>query len=317
MTRAAIFDLDGTLCDIGHRLHFVLDGARDWDGFFAGIPDDGLNSPVRDVLVALHERGEDIVLCSGRPERCRTATLEWLARFNVPFARLYMRPDNDTRPDHIIKAQILAGMRDDGYEPFIVIDDRQSVVDMWRAHGLTCLQVAPSEEGVSPHAILTLMVGPSGGGKSSWLASETARAFGIMPAHIISSDQLRAEMCGDCRDQSKNDAVFAALHALAAARLKHGLHTVIDATHLRRRDRVGAAGLAKGRCEVRYIVINRPISDKRRDGGWRNDVKKNGEPFDLIAAHEQTFNSQIKEILNGDALPNVTVVDLRERRMAA
>ncbi len=309
--KAATFDLDGTLCDIGHRLHFVRDGARDWNAFFDGIPEDGLIAPVRDVLRALYNDYIAIVLCSGRPERCRESTVKWLADHDVPYAALYMRPDNDKRADHIIKAQILEGIRADGYEPFVVIDDRQSVVDMWRENGLVCLQAAPNDDGISGDASLTLMVGPSGGGKSTWLATEAERAFGILPSHIISSDQIRAELCGDFRDQSKNESVFAAIHALASARLRHGLRTVIDATHLRRRDRMGAAALAKGKCAVHYIIINRPPADKRRDGGWRNEVKKNGEPFDLISAHEQTFNSQIKEILAGDGLPNVTVSDLR------
>ncbi len=122
---------------------------------------------------------------------------------------------------------------------------------------------------------------------------------------MLSSDQFRADMCGDFRDQTKNDEVFAALHAVIKARLSHGLPTVIDATNLRRKDRMTAAALAKGG-KVRYVVIDRPTEEKKRDAGWRATL-----PFDLIAKHEQTLGSQIKDILRGDGQPNVEVIDLR------
>ena len=307
--RAAIFDLDGTLADISHRLHHVQGRRKDWDAFFAGIPEDRLNMPVAHVLDAFaRARSAAIVLCSGRPERCRRDTEAWLALHEVPYEALYMRSDNDTRPDHIVKAEMLEQVRAAGFEPVIVIDDRQSVVDMWRDKGLTCLQCAPDQLPIPEAATLTLMVGPTGGGKSTWLARDEAAhdRFSIRPSHVISSDEVRAELCGDWRDQSRNAQVFAAIHAMAAARLKHGLPVVIDATHLRRRDRMGAAALSQGRCPVRYLVMNRPMDEKRRDGGWRNELA-----MDLIGRHEMTFNSQLKDILAGDGLSNVEVSDLR------
>ena len=48
------------------------------------------------------------------------------------------------------------------------------------------------------------------------------------------------------------------------------------------------------------------MEEKRRDGGWRNSL-----PIDLLAKHEATFASQLKDILAGDNRPNVEVVDLR------
>lgn len=38
--KTIVFDLDGTLADITHRLHFIKDGNHDWDGFFAACVDD-------------------------------------------------------------------------------------------------------------------------------------------------------------------------------------------------------------------------------------------------------------------------------------
>jgi hypothetical protein len=45
----------------------------------------------------------------------------------------------------VIKGEILDQMLVDGYTPTIAVDDRNQVVDMWRARGLRCLQVAPGD----------------------------------------------------------------------------------------------------------------------------------------------------------------------------
>lgn len=301
--RTAIFDLDGTLCNIKHRLHHVTDGCRDWEAFFEGIPADDLVVPVAAILEALRNDCTEIVLCSGRPEKCRPNTEAWLLDHEIFYSKLYMRPDNDTRPDHVVKREILDQILADGFEPLVVVDDRQSVVDMWRENGLICLQAAPDKEWHGA-GLLTLMVGPSGAGKSTWLTTAAATEFGIHHSHVISSDQIRADLCGDWRDQTRNAEVFAAVHALAQSRIRHDLPAVIDATNLRRRDRMAAAGLTKGK--VRYIVIDRPMDEKRRDAGWRAEL-----PIDLLAKHQQTFDSQIREILDGDDIPNVEVIDLR------
>lgn len=316
MTTAIICDLDGTLCEITHRLHHVTNGGHDWEAFFAGIPDDDLCVPVAEILSAFGRWDEHaILLVSGRPEKCRQMTQDWLAKHRINYDELHMRPDRDSRADHIVKSEILDSIIQDGYEPFLSIDDRQSVVDMWRSRGLTCLQCAPSDRVIPSTAMLTLMVGPSGAGKSAWLeAGIESRKLGIYDRQIISSDEVREELCGDFRDQSKNEQVFAAVHAVAKARLHHGLPVVIDATHIRRRDRLASAAIAEGKCPVRYIVIDRPLASKKADGGWRNEVvDKNG--VTLIDRHDRTFRSNLKDILAGDHLPNVQVFDLRQTEM--
>lgn len=314
MTRAVIFDIDGTLSDPTHRLHHVRGGNHNWDAFFAAMDEDGVHEPIAELALKL-ARTDAVILCSGRPETYRAETEAWLAAHTAnPFNELYMRPADDHRPDYIVKAELLAQMRADGYEPWLVIDDRPSVVKMWREAGLTCLQCRDWDEqpAVKP-GLLTLMVGPSGAGKTFWLHHSSALVdYGIRDPHVISSDQIRADLCGDWRDQSRNDDVFAALHAVVRARVHAGLPTVVDATNLRRKDRLAVVGLAPAAAPVRYIVIDRPMDEKRRDAGWRSEVVgADGQPFDLIGKHDQTFRSQLKDILTGDGLPNVKVIDLR------
>jgi hypothetical protein len=55
-----------------------------------------------------------------------------------------MRAEGDTRRDSVVKRELLDRIGE-FYDVQAAIDDRQQVVDMWRAAGLLCLQVAPGD----------------------------------------------------------------------------------------------------------------------------------------------------------------------------
>lgn len=138
--KAVIFDVDGTLADCSHRIHHVSNGNKNFDAFFSAADDDMLIEPVAIILDSLSAAGYEILICSGRPENQREMTVRWLNGMAIDYSSLYMRPDNDPRPDHLVKAQILETMREDGFDPFLAIEDRDDVVEMFRERGLVCLQ---------------------------------------------------------------------------------------------------------------------------------------------------------------------------------
>ena len=90
---------------------------------------------------ALHRDGYVIIVCSGRNERHRKITEKQLAFGKLEPQALLMRADDDYRPDYEVKAEMLKTMRDSGFDPKIAVDDRPSVVKMWRDEGLTCFDV--------------------------------------------------------------------------------------------------------------------------------------------------------------------------------
>ena len=141
-----IFDIDGTLADLSHRLHFIQKKPADWGGFFAACPGD---SPILDVIHLCQRlafgNSDKIILVSGRSDEIEDATIEWLYRYKVPFTSLYMRHAGDYREDSIVKEELLAEVMCDWREdlPIVgVFEDRKQVVDMYRAKGLRVFQVA-------------------------------------------------------------------------------------------------------------------------------------------------------------------------------
>ena len=311
-----VFDLDGTLADIGHRVHHVRGGNRNYDAFFAECINDQPNQPVVAALNAHWDAGHRVEIWSARSDKVRAETIEWLVAQKIdPNLLVNMRPAGDSTRDVELKRSWLHALHPDE-RPTMVYDDRQSVVDMWRAEGLACFQVIADWETESAQIIpptqdplLTIMVGPSGGGKSSWIATERR------PEEVVSSDSLRLLYTGSEGDQSRNEDVFTALHRLARARLECGLPVTIDATNLRRKDRLACVALAPEGVGVRYVVVNRPMALKVRDAGRRAGVVM-ADGRSLIEAHEQRFQSQLRDILRGDGLPHVTVVDARQDYVA-
>ena len=144
-TPCFVFDIDGTIADMSHRLHHIVrtDGApKDWDACFASVADDAPIAHMIDVARALVDSGHFIIFVSGRPDSCRSTTETWLEKHVVGEQSIYMRKSGDHRNDDIVKMELLAELRADGWEPRMVFDDRNRVVSAWRRAGIPCAQVA-------------------------------------------------------------------------------------------------------------------------------------------------------------------------------
>lgn len=138
-----LFDLDGTLADNEHRQHYVSNEDKEWDMFFAEQINDRPNHPIIELFKSLKKSNKNpLFIITARPERYREKTTEWLAKYQIFPERLVMRKDGDRRSDVIVKKEMLSNFRLEGMHPLFVVDDRTSVVKMWREEGVTCLQCA-------------------------------------------------------------------------------------------------------------------------------------------------------------------------------
>ncbi|MER5717919.1 hypothetical protein [Streptomyces sp. NPDC002132] len=134
----AVFDLDNTLADTSHRQRFLERRPRDWNAFFAAAPQD---PPIPEgVALAVESAREcEVVYLTGRPERCRRDTLEWLARHGLPDGRVYMRRDDDRRPARRTKLDVLRRLGRDR-EVRILVDDDELVCDDAERAGFAVLR---------------------------------------------------------------------------------------------------------------------------------------------------------------------------------
>ena len=142
--QTVIVDVDGTLANVKHRLKYVKKTPKDWKSFFDAAVNDPPNQEIVDMVNALAKK-YNIVIVSGRPERYREMTTEWLEGNGVRYDVLLMRPDNNSRDDDEVKAKLF----DDYLSKLnikLVIDDRPSVIRMWKEKGLEVLDVGPGPE---------------------------------------------------------------------------------------------------------------------------------------------------------------------------
>ncbi|NYI07686.1 phosphatase domain-containing protein [Allostreptomyces psammosilenae] len=143
-TPLAVFDLDGTLADVRHRLHFLEQRPKDWDGFFAAAVDD---PPLaHGVELALASAAEcEVVYVTGRPERCRTDTLDWLTRHGLPVGQLVMRRGGDRRPARVTKPELLLRLAR-RRTVAVVVDDDELVCDAYERAGFQVLRARWMEQ---------------------------------------------------------------------------------------------------------------------------------------------------------------------------
>ena len=134
----AVFDHDGTLSDADGRQELLERDPPDWEAFHAA----GQHDPPVEHICALARMmfrdGHRVEIWTGRTERYRQQTVDWLARHDIKYHALRMRADGDFRSGHTIKMEWMeeAGL------PDIMFEDSTRAAEQFRASGLAVVQVA-------------------------------------------------------------------------------------------------------------------------------------------------------------------------------
>jgi hypothetical protein len=121
----AVFDVDGVLADVRHRLRHVERRPKDWDAFFGAALDD---PPLPAGVELARESAKDceVVYVTGRPERCRADTLAWFAQHGLPEGTLRMRRERDRRPARVPSPSCCASSPATGWWPWWSTTTRRS-----------------------------------------------------------------------------------------------------------------------------------------------------------------------------------------------
>jgi len=145
--KIVVVDIDGTISKVGDRLKYITGDVKDYKSFYNECYKD---CPIQKIidLVELLSKDYQIVFLTGRRESVRDITSDWLSKhlpfllYNDVYSRLLMRPMNDVRHDTEVKPErlLLANIKKE--DVFLIIEDRNSMVDKWRELGYTVLQPA-------------------------------------------------------------------------------------------------------------------------------------------------------------------------------
>lgn len=131
-----------------HGVFFLADKSKvkfkpDYEAFNNSLEKDIPNKYVAEICRSLSEQYA-IYICTGRPEKFRERTERWLGENDIPYNQIWMRPNNNTEPDAVVKKRMLDSIQRT-CNVIAVFDDREKVVNMWRENGILCCQVAKGE----------------------------------------------------------------------------------------------------------------------------------------------------------------------------
>lgn len=141
--RHVICDVDDTVASAFWREDLIGNG---WDEYHSQLHLDKPIEPVLEMLRALERCNYVIVGCTARPEKWRKLTMEWMIKHDVPMHTLLMRPEGDFRPARELKVDLVKDYFKTNLDTVsLVLDDREDVVEAFRALGITALRVMAKE----------------------------------------------------------------------------------------------------------------------------------------------------------------------------
>lgn len=129
---AIVVDVDGTVANHTSRSPYQFDKVL-------------TDTPIQPVINVIRSMSQKIIFLSGRDSACYADTKLWLTK-HVFYDRdgefeLFMRAHGDSRPDFVVKKELMIDWVLPRYWVDCIFDDRQQVVDMWRDCGFTVFQV--------------------------------------------------------------------------------------------------------------------------------------------------------------------------------
>ena len=129
--RLAIFDLDGTLVDVNNIRHYLEGKKKNFDLFHK----ESINCPPNEKVLFLNRTlatTQDIYIAifTGREEKYRGLSEQWLDDNKVSYHCLLMRQDNDFRSNVTIKNELFENFKFN-YLPYLAIDDTPELRKLW------------------------------------------------------------------------------------------------------------------------------------------------------------------------------------------
>jgi hypothetical protein len=137
---AYIFDVDGTLANVDPFIHLVRGPNRDYDAFHEASIDALPNFEVVQMLNEAFFDQMHVLVVTSRKEKWRGLTSRWLANNDIGHHALYMRKDDDHRPDYEVKKDILIDIKNH-WDVLHAVDDNPNVIRLWEEYGIPTTKI--------------------------------------------------------------------------------------------------------------------------------------------------------------------------------
>jgi phosphoglycolate phosphatase-like HAD superfamily hydrolase len=137
---AYIFDVDGTLANVDPYLHLVRGSNRDYNAFHEASIDALPNLDVVEMLNNAVADCHSILVVTSRKEKYRGLTSMWLAKNNIRSHGLFMRSDDDHRPDYEAKKDMLDKISS-LWNVVHAVDDNPNVIKLWQDHDIPTTKI--------------------------------------------------------------------------------------------------------------------------------------------------------------------------------
>ena len=137
--KLVLCDIDGTVANNNQRL-FLTKLVKDWAKFFSQLKHD---EPIEMVIEAVKQQVESnnlLIFLTGRPEKYRETTQDWLSEYFDEGFSLLMRKDGDLRNKIEVKEEIF-------YESFeraqikVCFENDCELIKLWKKLGLNVIDV--------------------------------------------------------------------------------------------------------------------------------------------------------------------------------
>lgn len=144
---AVIFDMDGTLANVSsirYLLRFYDETKQRHVKLFNKFHALSVNVPPNNHVVnaaqVSHMLGNEVIIVTARKHMWRNQTAWWLALNNIHSDALFMRGNDDNRPDYEVKKDILSTIRK-AYNVIHAWDDNPNIIRLWKEEGVPCTVV--------------------------------------------------------------------------------------------------------------------------------------------------------------------------------
>jgi hypothetical protein len=128
------------LANVDPYLHYIRGSNRDYNAFHEASIDALPNIEVIEMLNNSVSDRHSVLIVTSRKEKYRGLTSMWLAKNNIRSHGLFMRADDDNRPDYEAKKDMLDSISK-LWNVVHAVDDNPNVIRLWEDHSIPTTKI--------------------------------------------------------------------------------------------------------------------------------------------------------------------------------